>query len=627
MKKRKLASLLLAGLMLLSAAGCSGDQVKTGAQGGTENAEAEKEATEKKNEKLSYEEKIFDNSYVHTIDVQIADEDWSDLKENPLDKTKYEVNVTIDGEEIEDVSFATKGNTSLSSIASDEDSDRYSFKLNFGKFVEGQTYYGLDKLNLNNIYADATYMKDYISYEIFKAAGAAAPLTSYVFITVNGEDFGLYLAIEEIGESFLERVYAGAGELYKPETAQLNNTGGGMKATGDGGTFARPGGEEPREMGEASEKAAADGAPSEVEVSEKGAADGATPKEKASEKAAADSASSEEKASEKAAVDGAMPDGGMPEDGAVPQMPEDGAMPQMPEDGKFPGGGFGSDDNGASLCYTDDELESYSDIFDNAETNVTDEDKLRVISALKKLSEKEDLESWLDTESIIRYFTAHNFVLNYDSYTGNMLHNYYLYENDGKLSMLPWDYNLAFGSFAGMGGGSQDAASIINYAIDTPLSGASEAERPMWSFIAEDKEYLSLYHTCFDELISGYFESGEFEKEIDRVYEMLLPYVEKDPTAFYDADEFTQGYQTLREFCLLRAESVRSQLEGNLASVTEEQEENSYVNAEGISIKDMGTQNHGMDEHGSGGREQREQGTIQSDQQQETPAATQTEKE
>ena len=68
----------------------------------------------------------------------------------------------IDGEKINDVSFATKGNTSLTSVASDKDSDRYSFKVNFGKYVDGQTYYGLDKLNLNNIYADATYMKDYL---------------------------------------------------------------------------------------------------------------------------------------------------------------------------------------------------------------------------------------------------------------------------------------------------------------------------------------------------------------------------------------------------------------------------------------------------------------------------------
>lgn len=73
-----------------------------------------------------------------------------------------------------------------------------------------------------------------------------------------------------------------------------------------------------------------------------------------------------------------------------------------------------------------------------------------------------------------------------------MLHNYYLYENDGKLSMLPWDYNLAFGAFAGGGekGGSSGAMSLVNTGIDTPLSGSQESDRPMWSWIASSEEYL-----------------------------------------------------------------------------------------------------------------------------------------
>lgn len=73
-----------------------------------------------------------------------------------------------------------------------------------------------------------------------------------------------------------------------------------------------------------------------------------------------------------------------------------------------------------------------------------------------------------------------------------MLHNYYLYENDGKLSMLPWDYNLAFGAFAGGGekGGSSGATSLVNTGIDTPLSGSQESDRPMWSWIASSEEYL-----------------------------------------------------------------------------------------------------------------------------------------
>ena len=177
---------------------------------------------------------IFDTSYVHEINVEISEEDWNDLKANPLDKTKYHVNVTIDGETVNDVSFATKGNTSLSSVASDSESDRYSFKINFGKYEKGQTYQGLGKLNLNNIMSDATYMKDCLSYMIMREAGVSAPLTSYVSLSINGELHGLYIAIENVSDSFLERNGQSAdGALYKPESDMMNNAGKGEAPQGD----------------------------------------------------------------------------------------------------------------------------------------------------------------------------------------------------------------------------------------------------------------------------------------------------------------------------------------------------------------------------------------------------------
>ncbi len=179
----------------------SGCQTKTSESQATADSAT---ADNTKNTSAAYAESLFDTGYVHEINVEISEDDWKDLLENPLEKTKYKANVTIDGNRVENVSFATKGNTSLSQVAS-SDSDRYSFKINFGKYEKGQTYQGLDKLNLNNIMSDATYMKDYLSYMIMREAGVSAPLTSYVSLSINGELHGLYIAIENVSDSFLER--------------------------------------------------------------------------------------------------------------------------------------------------------------------------------------------------------------------------------------------------------------------------------------------------------------------------------------------------------------------------------------------------------------------------------------
>ncbi|MBO4894208.1 MAG: CotH kinase family protein, partial [Clostridia bacterium] len=218
-----------------------------------------------------------------------------------------------------------------------------------------------------------------------------------------------------------------------------------------------------------------------------------------------------------------MPDEGfeMPEgfdfDGGFPGQPgEDSADKSGDEtsassDGKssgrmsFGGMGMGSDD--VKLKYIDDDPDSYSNIFDNAKTKVSESDKKRLINSLQKLSSYTDLEEVLDTDEVMRYFVVHNFVCNGDSYTGMMIHNYYLHESDGKLSMIPWDYNLAFGTFQG-----NNAASTVNTSIDSPISMGDVDDRPMLGWIFSDESYTEKYHELFSDFIEKWFTNGELEQ-------------------------------------------------------------------------------------------------------------------
>ena len=124
-----------------------------------------------------------------------------------------------------------KGNPSLTSIANDPTTDRYSFKLEFDHYVDGQTCFGLDKLILNNNYADATNMKEALIYDMYQYLGADASLYNYAKLSVNGEYWGVYLALEAVEDSFLLRNYGVQdGELYKPDSM---NIGGGGEPGGD----------------------------------------------------------------------------------------------------------------------------------------------------------------------------------------------------------------------------------------------------------------------------------------------------------------------------------------------------------------------------------------------------------
>ena len=226
----------------------------------------------------------------------------------------------------------------------------------------------------------------------------------------------------------------------------------------------------------------------------------------------------------------------------------------------MPGGGFGggngSDD--VKLQYIDDDPDSYANIFDNAKTKVKKKDQARLIEALKKLSEGDT--SAVDTDAVAMYMAVHNFLCNGDSYTGSMVHNYYLYEKDGVMSMIPWDYNLAFGGFTG----GSDATGTVNTAIDTLVSGGDDSDRPMAGWITASEEGLALYHEKYQQFIDTVFTSGWFESEFDRVSAMIAPYVEKETRAFYSYEEFRTAADTLKTFCIKRAQSVQGQLDGSI---------------------------------------------------------------
>lgn len=509
---------------------------------------------------LGYEDRLFDQSTVHTIDIVM--EDWDSFIANAAAEEYADCDIVIDGERFSHVAIRAKGNTSLFSVAT-LGSTRYSFKVEFDHFVSDMTYHGLDKLSLNNLIQDATMMKDYLAYTLMNRMGVPTSLCSYVQINVNGEPWGLYLAVEGVEDAFMERNGLSGGELYKPDSMSF---GGGR---GNGRDFDMS----KLTTGTDAETDAASGATAD-------APDGAQTN------------------------DGSSFGGSSGEASGRPQMPEgfspfngDSAASGAPDGkGEQTGGGFGGFSFGmgsedVKLIYSDDDPDSYSNIFNNAKTNVSQSDQKRLIESLRKLNEGEDVDEVVDTGEVIRYLAVHNFLCNDDSYTGMMVHNYYLYEKDGQLSILPWDYNLAFGGFSA----STNATSTVNSPIDSPVSGGTVESRPLIAWIFDSEDALSAYHEAYSSFLAENIENGWLEAEISRVQAMITPYLEQDTSAFYDMEEFGKAVDTLQTFCARRCESIRGQLEGTIPSTTQGQQSDrtALVDASDISTADMGSMNTG----------------------------------
>ncbi|MCR5675913.1 MAG: CotH kinase family protein [Lachnospiraceae bacterium] len=558
---------------------------------------------------IGYEDLLFDTSRVHTIDLVV--DDWDGFLTN-CENEEYDVcTAVVDNESFSNVAIRAKGNTSLSSVKN-MDSSRYSFKLEFDHFDDAITYHGLDKLCLNNIIQDNTYMKDYLTCRMMNIFGVAAPLCSYVWITVNGDPWGLYLAVEAVEDSFLKRNYGSdIGELYKPDSMSM---GGGR---GNGREFSLSDFLEKMTSNDSEEEEQEENSQETGKSADAGDADtGSSEKMQKPGKRGVDSADGKDSAgnSMKPGRDDAGEADGTETGksfGKPGQQEGRGDRPNRSgsKDGKGdlggkggPGGfggpgGMGSND--VKLIYTDDDEDSYSNIFGSAKTVVNHADRERLIASIKQMNEQTDLEEVVDVEEVIRYFVVHNFVVNGDSYTGNMVHNYYLHEGDGIMQMIPWDYNLAFGTFQG-----GDATGSVNTPIDTPVSSSmrgmggsatnvdDQSDRPMWAWIAENETYLARYH----ELFAGFLETVDSEAIIDETYALIAPYVAEDPTAFCTAEEFEEAVPVLKEWCSLRTQSVRGQLEGAIPATTSGQtaDESSLIDASHIVTSDMGSMGDGM---------------------------------
>lgn len=501
-----------------------------------------------------YEDKLFGEDILE-IDIEVNEEDWQSLLDNPLAKEYVSGDLIINGNKFSTVGIRTKGNTSLTQVAQMEDSDRYSLEFKSNCYIKGQTFYGLDSFCINNMISDPTYMKDYLAYDLMEYIGVDTPLTNYANVTVNGEDFGFYIAIERYSKSFLDRVYnTSGGELYNIKMSM-----GGKDDSNQDGKMEKP---------ETDNKQNNESDVNNVDNVDNGNAENNV-----------NDGKDEFNPGEAEGKDG--PPYLTKKDGEFPNK-ENSAEGERKMDDR---GGMG-DKGGGSLVYTDDNISSYSSIFDNAVFKKnSDKDKERVITALKNLNEGNDLEKYIDVDKTLRYLAAHTVLVNLDSYSSNMAQNYYLYENDGKLTILPWDYNLSFGGFQG-----RSAGDAVNFPIDTPVSGVSMEERPLINKLLEVDEYKEKYHNYLQEIVDGYFDSGVFKETILSVDEKINEYVKNDATSFTTYEKYQSSLPVLMEFGALRAESINGQLNENIPSTTETQKESQdlLVDASNIDLSDLG---------------------------------------
>ncbi|WP_286890846.1 CotH kinase family protein [Pseudoalteromonas sp. ESRF-bin5] len=222
------------------------------------------------------------------------------------------------------------------------------------------------------------------------------------------------------------------------------------------------------------------------------------------------------------------------------------------------------DGTGSDLLWLGDDIQSYTDI--NLQTNEDTTDNGAFINFVESLDKGET--SAIDIDMLLRYMSVSTSLSNLDSYHGPLAHNYYIYDDDGVFSILPWDFNESFGTFA-MDCNGVDVRELY---IDEPVSGAL-SERPLIANVFAEQSNLDTYHSYLTQLINGSLSSDTFNARVNEIADLIREHVQNDPTSFYGSAYFEQNltsttgqFYGLTSFMQYRVANMVAQLDGTLPS-------------------------------------------------------------
>jgi len=344
----------------------------------------------------------------------------------------------FDTMEVANVAIRIKGGSSITKIAAGG-TNRFSFKVDFNKYVPFQMLCGFGKVFLNNGWGDPSLLREHLAFRLARSLGLPAPRSAFVDLTVAGQHLGVYLMVEPVDDDvFLE-------EHFKDDKGDLYEAG---------------------------------------------------------------------------APAGALADLG-------------------PTFGDYPG-------------------------FD-LKTNQETADHGALLAFIQTLNHgpPETWPSVLRINDALRYLAWNTVLVNLDSYNGTGA-NYYLYEEDGVFSLVPWDADKAFGAHdCGCG---PDA--LLDFALDEPTCGPL-AERPLLEKLLAVPEHAGKYRGYVEALLSGGFEPATFALWKEAAADIIRPGLEEG-VYFESVDAFEAaladgadgGPFGLQSFVVERSGQLADQLAG-----------------------------------------------------------------
>lgn len=193
----------------------------------------------------------------------------------------------------------------------------------------------------------------------------------------------------------------------------------------------------------------------------------------------------------------------------------------------------------ASLMYLGEDPDCYRGFYEMKSDSGWSE-LIRLTRILNQ--EPERIEEILDVDMAL-WMLAYNMVLlNLDSYTGRLSHNYYLYQRkNGQFVPLIWDLNLSLGGFR-----FADTGKALSLAEMQQLSPFiyykdKDPKRPLITQLLTNPLYRKIYIGHVRTITEENFANGEYLKRAKEIQARIEEEVKKDANKLYSYEDFQRN--------------------------------------------------------------------------------------
>ncbi|MBP7184857.1 MAG: CotH kinase family protein [Saprospiraceae bacterium] len=204
-----------------------------------------------------------------------------------------------------------------------------------------------------------------------------------------------------------------------------------------------------------------------------------------------------------------------------------------------------------SLFYAGDDFHCYENFYEKSD----DAQWNHLIQLTKTISSNNPLqiEEILNVDQVLWMLALNNTLVNLDSYSGMLGHNYYIVRSKKNyFTPVMWDLNLSFGGFRYSDDGKP---TLKNEELQnlSPIDNLEGKERPLINILLNNPLYRKIYVHHIKTILKNEIANESYYQRAKYMQSLIEYYVKSDSSRLYEYDLF---HQNLDQTCTIEKTDI-----------------------------------------------------------------------